>query len=77
MASSISLAWAGCHVRVTGGGWSALYGVPEQHCSGAAARLLALGASSATVVQPGVIRFRAGASVCSHLVAVFPSCPLA
>ena len=78
MSTSISLAWSRCHVVARGdGGWSQLAGVPESAMAKAAARLAELGASSVSVVGPGVIQFRAGYNLCAQLVQEFPTCPLA
>jgi hypothetical protein len=76
MVSSISLSWSACHVVAGHGGWTRLVGVPQGSLGCAALRLQALGASSVTILPSGAIRFRAGASICQHLVAVFPTCPL-
>jgi hypothetical protein len=76
MPSSISFAWSRCHIVVRGGGWSQLVGVPEHLAERTVIRLLELGASSASVIEPCVVQFKAYASVCEHLVQVFPCCPL-
>jgi hypothetical protein len=77
MSSSISLSWSHCHVVARNGGWSRLVNVPVEQAEKVCTRLVELGASSASVIEPGIIQFKAGASVCGYLVSVFPSCPVA
>jgi hypothetical protein len=77
MATSISLDWAKCHVVAKGAGWTRLVNVPEHLVIIAIARLMQLGAKHITEVESGTISFRAGSTVCTHLVNVFPCCPLA
>jgi hypothetical protein len=77
MSSSISLSWSHCHVVARNGGWSRLVNVPVEQAEKACTRLVELGASSASVIEPDIIQFKAGASVCSHLVSIFPCCPVA
>jgi hypothetical protein len=76
MSSSISIAWSKCHVVARGGGWSQLTGVPEHLAELTVTRLVELGASAASVVEPSVVQFKAGVRICSYLVEVFPCCPL-
>lgn len=77
MSSSISLSWSHCHIVARNGGWSRLVNVPAELVDKACARLVELGASSASVIEPGIIQFKAGATVCGYLVSVFPCCPVA
>jgi hypothetical protein len=77
MSSSISLSWSHCHVVARNGGWSRLVNVPVELAEKTCTRLVELGASSASVIEPGIIQFKAGASVCGYLVSVFPCCPVA
>jgi hypothetical protein len=77
MSSSISLSWSRCHVVARDGGWSRLVGVPVELAQKACIRLVESGASTASVIEPGVIQFKAGASLCGYLVSVFPCCPIA
>jgi hypothetical protein len=77
MSSSISLTWSRCHVVARGGGWVQLAGVPESAVDKSVSRLAELGASSVSVVSPGIIQFRGDYHLRAHLVQVFPTCPLA
>lgn len=80
MSNAIDIAWASCHIKVdavNAAGWCELQGIPSGLATRAAARLLALGASTASVVTPCSVKFRAKKHIVSQLVEVFPCCPLA
>jgi hypothetical protein len=79
MATSISLAWSGCHVVTRHGGWWQLVGVPATHIERSVVRLSEMGAMGVSARPNGVISFQcpsgAWQQVISPLVAAFPCSP--